>query len=73
MGYIPEDAFSFNLINQGALIEEFPSSEDFIDTKEKLYGFDKLRENVPGISASVMALGLHALQHRGQEGCGIVV
>ena len=24
------------------------------------------------IDASALALGLHALQHRGQEGCGIV-
>ena len=33
-----EDAISFNLINKGSniLIEEFPSSEDFIDTKEKI-------------------------------------
>ena len=32
------DAISFNLINNGSkiLIEEFPSSEDFIDTKEKI-------------------------------------
>ena len=29
---------SFNLISKGSeiLIEEFPSSEDFIDTKEKI-------------------------------------
>ena len=33
-----EDAKSFNLINKGSeiLIEEFPSSEDFIETKEKI-------------------------------------
>ena len=33
-----EDAYSFNLINKGSeiLIEEFPSSEDFINTKEKI-------------------------------------
>ena len=33
-----EDAISFNLINKGSniLIEEFPSSDDFIDTKEKI-------------------------------------
>ena len=32
------DAFSFNFINKGSeiLIEEFPSSEDFINTKEKI-------------------------------------
>ena len=33
-----EDAVSFNLISKGSkiLIEEFPSSEDFINTKEKI-------------------------------------
>ena len=37
-GISVEDAVSFNLINKGStiLIEEFPSSEDFIDTKEKI-------------------------------------
>ena len=37
-GISVEDAYSFNLINKGSelLIEEFPSSEDFIDTKEKI-------------------------------------
>ena len=37
-GISTEDAFSFNFINKGSeiLIEEFPSSEDFIDTKEKI-------------------------------------
>ena len=37
-GISAEDAFSFNLINKGSeiLVEEFPSSEDFIDTKEKI-------------------------------------
>tara|TARA_Y100001970_G_scaffold294001_1_gene445674 strand:+ start:4361 stop:5812 length:1452 start_codon:yes stop_codon:yes gene_type:complete len=45
----------------------------------KTFNFDKLREEcgVFGISnhpdaAKFVALGLHALQHRGQEGCGIV-
>jgi amidophosphoribosyltransferase len=43
------------------------------------YGDDRLREEcgVFGVfghdeAAAVTALGLHALQHRGQEGCGIV-
>ena len=43
------------------------------------YNFDKPREEcgVFGISnfqdaSALVALGLHALQHRGQEGCGIV-
>ena len=33
-----EKAFTFNLINKGSkiLVDEFPSSEDFIDTKEKI-------------------------------------
>ena len=37
-GISAEDAISFNLINKGSeiLIEEFPSSEDFIDTKKKI-------------------------------------
>jgi membrane protein required for colicin V production len=37
-GISTEDAISFNLISKGSkiLIEEFPSSEDFIDTKEKI-------------------------------------
>ena len=75
--------FLFNYISKGSniLIEEIPSSEDFINTKEKLKKFksDKLREEcgVFGISnhqdaSAMVALGLHALQHRGQEGCGIV-
>ena len=47
--------------------------------KLKKFDFDKLREEcgVFGISnhedaSALVALGLHALQHRGQEGCGIV-
>ena len=37
-GISAEDAFTFNLINKGSeiLIEEFPSSKDVIDTKEKI-------------------------------------
>ena len=37
-GISADDAFTFNLINKGSeiLIEEFPSSEGFIDTKEKI-------------------------------------
>ena len=37
-GISAEDAISFNFINKGSeiLIKEFPSSEDFIDTKEKI-------------------------------------
>ena len=47
--------------------------------KLKKSNFDKIREEcgVFGISnhedaSALVALGLHALQHRGQEGCGIV-
>ena len=47
--------------------------------KLKKFNFDKLKEEcgVFGIynhpdSSALVALGLHALQHRGQEGCGIV-
>ena len=37
-GISANDAISFNLIYKGSeiLIEEFPSNEDFIDTKEKI-------------------------------------
>ena len=37
-GISAEEAISFDLVNKGSeiLIEEFPSSEDFIDTKEKI-------------------------------------
>ncbi|MDA7715638.1 CvpA family protein [Pelagibacteraceae bacterium] len=37
-GISTENAISFNLIIKGSeiLVEEFPSSEDFIDTKEKI-------------------------------------
>ena len=45
----------------------------------KKYNSDKLNEEcgIFGISnykdaSALVALGLHALQHRGQEGCGIV-
>ncbi len=37
-GISAEEAISFNIISKGSeiLIEEFPSSEDFIDTKQKI-------------------------------------
>ena len=37
-GISVEKAFAFDLVNKGSkiLVEEFPSSEDFIDTKEKI-------------------------------------
>ena len=47
--------------------------------KLKKFNLDKLKRRVRsfGISnhedaSALVALGLHALQHRGQEGCGIV-
>ena len=47
--------------------------------KLKKFSADKLKEEcgIFGISnyqdaSALVALGLHALQHRGQEGCGIV-
>ena len=62
------------------LIKEFPNEKTYQDSKEKLKIFNpKLKEEcgVFGISntsdaSALTALGLHALQHRGQEGCGIV-
>ena len=37
-GISAEDAISFNLVKKGSeiLIDEFPSNEDFIDTKDKV-------------------------------------
>ncbi len=37
-GISAEDAFSFNIVKKGSevLIEEFPSNEEFIDTKDKI-------------------------------------
>ena len=37
-GISAEDAISFNIVKKGSeiLIEEFPSSDDFIDTKDKI-------------------------------------
>ena len=55
-GISAEDAITFNITNKGSeiLIEEFPSDNDFIDTKEKIEKFnsDKLKEEcgVFGIS-----------------------
>ena len=82
-GISAERALTFSFVKSGSdlLLDEFPSSEDFIDTKEKIekYNSDKLREEcgIFGVSnhedsSALVALGLHALQHRGQEGCGIV-
>ena len=40
-GISAEDAISFNLIQKGShiLVEEFPTGEDFKDTKEKIEKF----------------------------------
>ena len=47
--------------------------------KLKKFNSDKLKKNVVFLeyqtindASALVALGLHALQHRGQEGCGIV-
>ena len=57
-GISVNEAISFNLINKGSeiLIEEFPSNEDFIDTKEKLkkFKFDKLREECGVLVSQIM-------------------
>ena len=59
----------------------FLQVKNLLTQKKKLKksNLDKLREKcgIFGISnhddaATLVALGLHALQHRGQEGCGIV-
>ena len=66
-GISADKAISFNLIYKSSkiLIEEFPSSEDFIDTKEKIEKFnsDKLREEcgIFGISSHDDASALVAL------------
>ena len=66
-GISAESAVSFNIINKGSeiLIEEFPSSEDFIDTKEKIekFNLDKLREEcgIFGISDHADASAMVAL------------
>ena len=72
----------FVFVEKGSnyLINEFPSKKEQEDAKEKLRIYNpKLKEEcgVFGISntkdaSTLTALGLHALQHRGQEGCGIV-
>ena len=62
-------------------MKSFPQIKILLTRKKKLkrYNLDKLREEcgIFGISnhidaSALVALGLHALQHRGQEGCGIV-
>ena len=75
-------SFIFPYLEKGSnyLIKEFPDEKTYQDSKEKLKIFNpKLKEEcgVFGISntsdaSALTALGLHALQHRGQEGCGIV-
>ena len=57
-----EDATSFNLISKGShiLIDEFPSSEDLINIKEKLkkFNLDKLREECGIFGISTMRMHL---------------
>ena len=75
-------SYTFPYLEKGSnyLIKEFPDEKTYQDSKEKLKSFNpKLKEEcgIFGISntedaSALTALGLHALQHRGQEGCGIV-
>ena len=77
-----DHSYSFPYVLKGSnyLIREFPNENDYQNTKEKFKSYNpKIKEEcgVFGISNNVdtstlTALGLHALQHRGQEGCGIV-
>ena len=77
-----DKSFIFPYLEKGSnyLINEFPNEKTYQDSKEKLMSFNpRLKEEcgVFGISnakdaSALTALGLHALQHRGQEGCGIV-
>ena len=77
-----DGSLSFQLVEKGSnyLIKEFPDKKEYEDAKEKFKSYNpKLKEEcgVFGISnyedaSALTALGLHALQHRGQEGCGIV-
>ena len=75
-------SYIFPYLEKGSnyLLKEFPNEKTYQDSKEKLRSFNsKFKEEcgVFGISntkdaSALTALGLHALQHRGQEGCGIV-
>ena len=77
-----DKSFIFPYLEKGSnyLLKEFPNEKTYKDSKEKLKNFNpKLKEEcgVFGVSntkdaSALTALGLHALQHRGQEGCGIV-
>ena len=73
-----DKSYIFPYLEKGSnyLLKEFPNEKTYQDSKEKLKNFDpKLKEEcgVFGISnakdaSALAALGLHALQHRGQEG-----
>ena len=75
-------SLTFPYVKKGSnyLIKEFPNEKKYKESKEKIEEYNpKIKEEcgVFGISNStdastLVALGLHALQHRGQEGCGIV-
>ena len=82
LGYISRRAISFNLINKGnLLIEEFPLAKISLIQKKKLevLDFDNQENMVFLVYQTKMMLQpwwfpvfYSALQHRGQEGCGIV-
>ena len=78
-----DKSYTFPYIEKGSiyLLKVFPNEKKYQDSKEKIEELiiQNLKEEcgVFGISnsndaAALTALGLHALQHRGQEGCGIV-
>ena len=77
-----DKSYVFPYLEKGSnyLLKEFPNEKTYQDSKEKLKNFNpKLKEEcgIFGVSnakdsSALTALGLHALQHRGQEGCGIV-
>ena len=77
-----DQSYVFPYLEKGSnyLIKEFPNEKNIKILKKQLKNFDpKLKEEcgVFGVSnakdaSALTALGLHALQHRGQEGCGIV-
>ena len=77
-----DKSYIFPYLEKGSnyLLKNFLMKKHIKILKKKLKNFDpKLKEEcgVFGISnakdaSALTALGLHALQHRGQEGCGIV-
>ena len=77
-----DKSYTFPYLKKGSnyLLKEFPNEKTYKILKKKLRNYNpRMKEEcgVFGISniddaSALTALGLHALQHRGQEGCGIV-